>query len=101
MPKTDITDFAPTRSVAERVTVLLEQMARECKDCGHRTPLCCRMCSHSTARALVEEMAVSGYRLGVIDVLTGKLECRDLSASSRAADKRYAEKQKAKRKVAK
>ena len=97
MPKTDITDFAPTRSVAERVTVLLEQMARECKYCCYASPLCCRLCSHSTARALVEEMRVSGYKLGVIDINTGKLECRDVGASSRAADLRYAEKQKAKR----
>ena len=97
MPNTDVTDFTPPRSIAERVTVLLEQMARECKDCCYRTPLCCRLCSHSTARALVEEMAVSSYRLGVVDINTGKLECRDVGASSRAADKRYAEKQKAKR----
>lgn len=93
MPSTNTTDFTAAKTVAERTTTLLERMQRECVGCPRiRTAFCYNQCFCRTAHSLVEELRVSQYKLGVVDVVTGKLECRDSAVSSRAADKRYAEK---------
>ena len=93
----DAKDYSPYADLAERVTVFLKSMGRVCPDCTRRSPIACSGCGVARSKALVGELETGNYRLGLVDLNTGKLERRDPGKNSREADRRYWEREKVKK----
>jgi hypothetical protein len=73
---------------AERATRMLERLARACRGCGTKSVSACQACVCATATALLQEMEQGRYRLGLVDLNTGKLDARDPALSNRASQER-------------
>ena len=63
-------------SVAERVTRLLERIGRACVGCRATSGRCIQ-CVAGDAHAILREMKVARFKLGVVDCDTGLLERRN------------------------
>lgn len=74
-----------SEDAAARTEVLLKRLARACKGCRKMTVSYCAECPCRTAKDIADELETGRYRLGLIDLNTGKLNARDASASIRAS----------------
>lgn len=95
MPKLTATDMSENVNAAGRATRYLQAIARACPGCPKReTAFCFSECGVRTAQDILKELADGNFSLGLIDNLTGKLECRNNDACYREAARKAKDKRK-------
>lgn len=95
MPKLTASDVSDGINAAGRATRYLETIARACQGCPKReTFFCNNECGVRTAQDILKDLRLGNFSLGLIDNLTGKLECRNNDACYKEAARKAKDKRK-------